>query len=247
MMRFLAAVMCAGCLLTPLKAEPAKYVALTFDDGPSGTFTETLLEGLGDRNVKATFFLCGYRLKQYPELAQRMFQEGHEIGCHGYSHSPMQNMSRRQVAQEISDTQALLPEGCRIRFLRPPGGLAGDGVRDVSQVRGLSILSWSVDPKDWATQDQKAVEQRILSRVKDGDVVLMHDMTQSSVQAALNVVDVLQRQGYEFLTVSELAKRRQTRLEPGQTYCRFPPKPETAQKAEASPIRADGRQEKLSK
>ena len=78
--------------------EELKYVALTFDDGPSGRYTRMLLDGLYDRGVKASFLLCGYRVQQYPELTQRMFDEGHEIGFHGYTHKNMKDMSSRDIA-----------------------------------------------------------------------------------------------------------------------------------------------------
>ena len=168
--------------------------------------------------MKATFLLCGYRIKDYPDITQRIFDEGHEIGYHGYTHKNMKEMSRRTVASEIMDTQALLPEGCEPVFLRPPGGCCSDAVRQVAEARQLAILSWSVDPRDWATSDTAAVERAVLKNVKDGDIVLLHDMTVSSVQAALDIVDVLKDQGYEIVTVSELVKLRGVNLKPGKTY-----------------------------
>jgi len=107
-------------------------------------------------------------------------------------------------------------------FLRPPGGCCSDAVRQVAEARQLAILSWSVDPRDWATSDTAAVEQAVLKNVKDGDIVLLHDMTVSSVQAALDIVDVLKDQGYEIVTVSELVKLRGVNLKPGKTYTSFP-------------------------
>ena len=126
------------------------------------------------------------------------------------------------MASEIMDTQALLPEGCEPVFLRPPGGCCSDAVRQVAEARQLAILSWSVDPRDWATSDTAAVERAVLKNVKDGDIVLLHDMTVSSVQAALDIVDVLKDQGYEIVTVSELVKLRGVNLKPGKTYTSFP-------------------------
>lgn len=207
-------------------ADSKKYVALTFDDGPSGRFTEKLLDGLAFRGAKCTFLLCGYRMEQYPELTARIFEEGHEIGYHGFSHDPMQNMSRKTIGKELIDSQALLPEGCEPVFFRPPGGFVTDGVRQVAQARRLALLSWSVDPKDWATQSVGSIEQAVLRQVKDGDIVLLHDMTISSVQAALDIVDVLQQQGYRFVTVSELARIRNQKIKPGEQYKSFPPGPE---------------------
>ncbi len=226
MRRILAFVLCLSLLPLPVRAEETKYVALTFDDGPSGRYTRQLLDGLWEREVKATFFLCGYRIKEYPDIAQRIFDEGHEIGLHGYSHKSMEYMSRREIAAEIADTQALLPEGCRPVFLRPPGGLYGDGVRQVAEARGLAILRWSVDPKDWAVHDPDAIQKAVMRRVKDGDIILLHDMSVSSVQAALSIVDALHDEGFQLVTASELARLRSLRPKPGQVYTRFPAKDE---------------------
>ena len=210
-------------LVLRVHASETKYVALTFAAGPSGRFTEALLDGLYDRGARGTFLLCGYRVAQYPELTQRIFDEGHEIGFHGYSHKTMKGMSRRAIAQEIQDTEVLLPEGCHPRFLRPPGGFLSDPVVQVAQARGLPILKWSVDPKDWATNDTAAIEASVLNRIRDGDIVLLHDMSESSVRAALAIVDQLLEEDFEFVTVSELVRIRQARLVPGKEYTAFPP------------------------
>ena len=203
-------------------AQEKKYFALTFDDGPSGKYTRALLDGLYDRGAHATFLLCGYRMKDQQELTQRIFQEGHEIGYHGYSHDAMKTMSRRQIAQEILDSQALLPEDCEPVFLRPPGGFVTDGIRQVAEARQLAILSWSVDPKDWATNDKIAIEKAVLKNIQDGDIVLLHDMTDSSVQAALDIVDALMEQEYRIVSVAELVQIRRVKLKPGQVYTSFP-------------------------
>ena len=224
MRRILAIILCLSLLAFPVRgAEDEKYVALTFDDGPSGRFTRRLLDGLAERDAKATFFLCGYRIAQYPKETQRIFDEGHEIALHGYSHDCMTPMSRRQIAKELSDTKALLPEGCKALWLRPPGGCCSDGVRQVAEVTNLSILDWSVDPRDWATRDTAAVGRFVVERIQDGDVVLLHDMTDSSVDAALAIIDELQAQGFRFVTVSELVKIRDITVKPGKTYRKFPP------------------------
>lgn len=225
MRRILCLVLCLTFLIFPVQAaqKNEKYVALTFDDGPSGRFTRRLLDGLAERDAKATFFLCGYRIAQYPKETQRIFDEGHEIALHGYSHDCMTPMSRRQIAKELSDTKALLPEGCKALWLRPPGGCCSDGVRQVAEVTNLSILDWSVDPRDWATRDTAAVGRFVVERIQDGDVVLLHDMSDSSVDAALAIIDELQSQGFRFVTVSELVKIRDITVKPGKAYRKFPP------------------------
>lgn len=223
-MRKICFLLCL-CFLLPVSASAAespKYIALTFDDGPSGVFTRQLLDGLDSRGVKATFFLCGYRAEQYPELTERIWYSGHEIGIHGFSHRDMRPMSRRDIAAEISDTKALLPEKCKVRLLRPPGGCCSDAVDQVAGAMGLAVADWSLDTRDWATQDTAAVGRTILDQVKDGDIILMHDMSASSVNAALNTVDILQGRGFTFVTVSELARLRNVRLIPGGHYRSFP-------------------------
>ena len=222
MRRFLALVLSVSLMVLPVRAEAPKYVALTFDDGPSGKYTRKLLDGLYDRGVQATFLLCGYRMKDYPDLTRRIWEEGHEIGYHGFTHKNMQQMSRRDIAKELEDSGALLPEGCQPVFLRPPGGCCSDAVRQVAEVRNLAILNWSVDPRDWATHDTASIEHFVLKHVKDGDIVLLHDMSDSSVQAALDIVDVLLDQDYEIVTVSRLVRVRGVKLRPGRAYSSFP-------------------------
>ena len=223
-MRRILALLLALCFL-PIPARAAwdsKLVALTFDDGPSGKYTRALLDGLYDRGVTATFLLCGYRMKDYPDITQRIFEEGHEIGFHGYSHRNMLGLSRRDIAAEIMDCEALLPQGCVPTFLRPPGGCCSDAVLQVAKARNLAILSWSVDPRDWATNDRLAIEKAVLANIRDGDIVLLHDMTDASVQAALDIVDTLLAQDFEIVTVSELARQRAPRIKAGEVYKKFP-------------------------
>lgn len=223
MRRILILILCICLLPVPVRASDSpKYIALTFDDGPSGRYTRRLLDGLAERNVTATFFLCGYRLKDYPDEARRIFNEGHEIGIHGYSHRNMRNMSRREIAQEIVDTRALLPEGCKPVWLRAPGGNNSDALRQVTECKNLAILNWSVDPRDWSTSGSEVVCRTVVSAAKDGDVVLMHDMSNSSVDAALAIIDILQARGFEFVTVSELARLRGQAVTPGKIYTCFP-------------------------
>ena len=222
MRRFFGIFLCFCILIFPVRgAEETKYVALTFDDGPSGRFTRRLLDGLQQRDVKATFLLCGYRLKDYPKEAQRIFREGHEIGLHGYSHDDMGKMNYKQVKKEILDTMALLPEGCTPVFLRPPGGSSGSGLQEATREMGLAILNWSVDPRDWANHDAATVETFVTESVRDGDVILLHDMCDCSVDAALGIIDKLHKQGFRFVTVSELARIRGITPQPGKLYYRF--------------------------
>lgn len=221
MRRMLALMLCLMLLPLPVRADAPKYIALTFDDGPSGRFTRRLLDELQARNVKATFFLCGYRIEDYPQETQRIFDEGHEIGIHGYSHKSMKTMSRRDIAEEIARTRALLPDGCHSVWLRPPGGCCCDAVRQVCEVTGLGVLTWSIDPMDWNRANAEAIAASVVRTAKDGDVVLLHDMSDSSVDAALKIMDALSARGFRFVTASELASARGVTPCAGKLYRQF--------------------------
>lgn len=216
--------------VSPARAVEPKYLALTFDDGPSGRFTRKLLEGLEDRDAKVTFFLCGYRLEIYPELANAMLDQGHEIGLHGYSHKCMAKMDPSKLNQELEDTAALLTAqtGQDFSLLRPPGGLANQTVKQAAQAHGLTLVTWSVDPKDWDTNNQETVVHRVVERAQDGDIILLHDMSDSSVAAALEIIDTLTEQGYVFVTVSDLAALRGEALQAGVLYSEFRIKDDTS-------------------
>lgn len=224
MRRFLLIIICF-CLLgsVPVKAQEERYIALSFDDGPSGRFTRRLLQGLEERGVQATFLLCGYRLEIYQDLAREIYENGHEIGLHGYTHRDMAAMSASQLCKEIEDTQKLLPSGCEPAFLRPPGGKESRLVQQIAKQKGLSILTWSVDPRDWAVHDALAVEAAVVSKVRDGDVILLHDLSDSSVDATLAIIDRLQKDGFRFVTVGQLAALRGVTPQPGKIYQCFPP------------------------
>lgn len=221
-------LLCIALLCTTARTDggqPAeRYVALTFDDGPNGKVTEQLLDGLKERYVSATFFLCGYRLEEYPELAGRIAAEGHEVGVHGWSHTYLHTAAREQIRDELGRTAARVEEltGTRPKLFRPPGGLCSGALLEEAEQEGFSAILWSIDPQDWNTHDADAVYRRIMKKVGDGDIILMHDLNRSSVNAALRLIDELEAQGYCFCTVSELAEVRGMELAAGEKYYKFP-------------------------
>ena len=199
-----------------------KYLALTFDDGPSGRFTARLLDALAEREVHATFFLCGYRIEQFPELTARIALEGHEIGTHGYAHKFFSGLSPKDVCCDLERAQRCIEDaGGEPTLLRPPGGIFDAKVLRQSVCADLPVILWSVDPEDWRRSDSGAVAADIIREAKNGDIILMHDMSDSSVDAALRVIDALTAQGFRFFTVSELAALSGTPLQGGQAYYRF--------------------------
>lgn len=206
------------------ESQPVGYVALTFDDGPSGKMTEQLLDGLRERDARATFFLCGYRMEQYPSALQRYLAEGHEIGVHSTVHTNLTKLTAEEVYQDMEVTAQKIFDvtGVRPTVMRPPEGKYNDTVLQAAAEEGLSVILWSVDPQDWACHDASAVLRTMAQKAENGDIILMHDMHESSVEAALALVDTLEAKGYCFVTVSELAALNGQSLEPGVVYREFP-------------------------
>ena len=221
MRRIVSFFLCLLLLPVPARAAEEKCVALTFDGGPAGKYTRQVLDGLYDRGIRATFVLVGSRMEQYPDIPQQILDAGHEIAIRGYSRESMRPMSRRAIAEEIARTQALLPPGCAVRFLRPMGDVCTDGVRQVAEARNLALLSWSADPRNWGAEDTASVKAAALQNVRNGDILLLRDNTTGNAAEALAIADALMEAGFDFLTVSDLAKRRNTRIIPGRIYDRF--------------------------
>ncbi len=224
MKRFLAIITLCAILCPTVHAEaPQKYIALTFDDGPSGRCTERLLDGLAARDVHATFFLCGYRVEQYPALAARIAQEGHEIGSHSDRHEFFTHMSAEAVCDDLQKAEEKISAatGQKPYLLRPPGGLYDPNVLARSACAEAPVLLWSIDPEDWRNRPAAAVVDFVVRHAENGDIILLHDMHDSSVEAALHIIDLLEPRGFVFLTVSELALLSGTPLEGGKAYCRF--------------------------
>lgn len=223
-MRCLLCILLCGALLLPTSASSApKYIALSFDDGPSGHYTADLLDGLAERGVHASFFLCGYRVEQFPTLTKRIAAEGHEIGTHGYAHAFFTTLSPEGVCTDLANSVAVIEEasGVRPTLLRPPGGLYDKKVLQQTDCADMPIILWSIDPDDWCCSYSDKITERVVTQAKCGDIILLHDMSDSSVNAAFKIIDRLQAQGFSFVTVSELAELSGTSLEGNQAYHQF--------------------------
>lgn len=195
-----------------------KLVALTFDDGPKGKWTTKLLDGLGERGAKATFFVIGAQVADDPDKVRRMITEGHEVGIHTYDHAAaLTDLCRADFDAQVGRTRALLTEllGERTFLVRPPYGAVDESVRAWADA---PLILWSVDTEDWAKMDPAREVECILEEVEDGDIILMHDIFPESVEAALQAVDALHERGYYFVTVSRLFEERGIVLEKGKSY-----------------------------
>lgn len=180
-----------------------KKIALTFDDGPHPYYTEQLLDGLKERGVKATFFVTGEHAELHPEIIKRMNEEGHLIGNHTYSHIQLQKNNREEFKAQLLKTNEVISNitGKEVLYVRPPYGTWDKKLE--TELNMFPVL-WTVDPKDWCSDNVASVTQMVVSKTEENDIILMHDYYESSVTAALKVVDELQEKGYEFVTVEEI-------------------------------------------
>ena len=199
-----------------------KLVALTFDDGPSRATTSRLLDILAEKNVRANFFLIGQMIEGAPELMRREVVEGHTVGSHTMGHVNLGRAAVEVIKEEDAKMQKLFQEVAQteLRLMRPPYGEVNDQVR--ANI-GQPMILWSVDPEDWRNKNMEEVVQRVEGAVFDGAVILLHDIYPSTVDAVGKIIDDLRVDGYEFLTVEELAEVRKVKLEKGKTYREFRP------------------------
>lgn len=245
MRKRLSALLLVLALLVPLLPQGAaagaetKLIAFTFDDGPS-TYTATLLDGLKARGAKATFFMNGvngsHGIVNHKELLTRMRDEGHQLANHTYQHLlPFDRYGASTIADEVSRVQSLLFDrmgGAYTDMVRTPGGALGGSVKSAV---AAPIILWSVDPLDWKYRNADTVYNSIVSQAHDGAIVLAHDIYSTSVQGALRAIDTLKAQGYEFVTVAELLRRRGITPQNGAVYTSAPNKGTTLP-AYAAPV-----------
>lgn len=193
-----------------------KMVALTFDDGPS-QYTMKLLNALEKYNAKATFFMVGQSVPRYQSAVKKMSKIGCELGNHTYDHPDLTRLSSSQIQSQISRTNSAIKAACgkTATVMRPPYGSYNSYV--LSSL-GMPAILWSVDTRDWATLNAYSTISHVKNNVRDGSVILFHDLYSPTVNAAIELIPWLQNQGYQLVTVSEMAKYRTSGLSAGKTY-----------------------------
>lgn len=188
-----------------------KQIAITFDDGPHPKETDKILDILSKYNVKATFFVVGKHVDWYSEPVIRASREGHEIGNHTYNHPNINNLSKKQLLDEIYKCELAIIDktGKKPTVFRPPFGNFDDKIiQEISKETGYSTILWSsVDVKDWKNPSAQYMSNEIIKNTKSGDIILLHDYcTESTVKSLETIISSLIDRGYEFVTVSELLK-----------------------------------------
>lgn len=182
-------------------------VALTFDDGPRPDTTTRLLDELALREIPATFFLVGEFIPENQELIRRMAREGHQIGVHSYSHRLLTGLKQEEFRYEVDQTREQLTDllGEGNYWLRPPYGIIDPSVQEWA---GSPVILWSLDSLDWEDRNTRRIVKDVLSNVKDGDIILFHDIYPTTVDAVVEIATTLQQQGWCFATVEQLLADR---------------------------------------
>lgn len=182
-------------------------IAFTFDDGPSKEYTKQIMDIFNKANGKATFFMLGTQVKKYPEVVSTIYQQGFEVASHTLNHKNLAFLNKKETYTEIMKTQDLIYQitGEDPLLLRPPYGSLPN--IDVASLN-LHIALWNIDTLDWKSKDPNLIQQNILNDVKDGSIILMHDIYKTSVQSIEKIVPILKQQGYQFVTMSDMIQYR---------------------------------------
>ncbi len=193
-----------------------KVIAFTFDDGPS-KYTLEIMDILDEYDSKATFFEVGYMIRNNKEIVKEVVNRGFEVGNHTTDHSNLRKLSYDKIKTKINDNNSLFYEitGKNMTYLRPPYGNLNDNVKRIVDV---PIIKWSVDSRDWESRNKDKIVSLVKSTVKDGDIVLFHDLYQSTKEAIEVLVPDLISEGYRIVSVSELFNLKNIALEPQKVY-----------------------------
>ncbi|SES81193.1 polysaccharide deacetylase family protein [Anaerobranca gottschalkii] len=181
-----------------------KRVAITFDDGPNATTLSPLLEILDQYDVKATFFLIGQRAQGREDLVKKIYDRGHQIANHSYSHPYFTKLSRDRGEQEITKTERILGDYMTYRYFRPPYGDYNRQTLELAYKLEYRIILWDVDTRDWMATSSEEIVRRVKEKTKAGSIILFHEGKELTLKALPEILEWLTEEGYTFVTVAEL-------------------------------------------
>lgn len=186
-----------------------RQVALTFDDGPHPAYTPRLLEILERYHAPATFFLVGEMAARYPDLVRAELAAGHDLGNHTFHHVNLTRIPDEDIAAEIRACGDVLTSitGSRPHLFRPPGGDYDRRVAEVAETLGYTMVLWTDDPGDYASPGDRLIEQRVLQRIGNGGIVLIHDGVEETIEILPQILQALHDRGYGFVTIDEMLRR----------------------------------------
>ena len=194
----------------------AKLVAFTFDDGPS-KYSLDIANILEEYNARATFFEVGYNIKARPEVTKELSDRGFEIANHTTDHSKLTKLTQEKYLSKINDNNAIFKEltGKDMPYLRPPYGYYND---EIKASAGVPIVTWSLDTRDWESRNKDKVIEMVMSNIKEGDIILFHDLYESTRDAVKELMPLLKEEGYQAVSVTELFASKGISLEAGASY-----------------------------
>ena len=201
--------------------DPSKpMVALTFDDGPQPSVGNRIMDCLAQYGGKATFFMVGERVGSYKTEVQRMVAEGHEVANHTMNHKYLQKLGAAQIQAQVNNGNDAIQAACGVRptLLRLPGGNHNSTV--VANT-GMPMIQWNIDTLDWKTRNADKTVAAVLNHVKDGDIILMHELYGATGDAVMRIVPELHKRGFQMVTVSQMAAAKGRTLEAGKLYSSF--------------------------
>ena len=205
----------------PAWPDPSKpMVALTFDDGPYSPVTDRILAKLEEYGGHATFFVVGNRVSTYSDSVKRAVEAGCQIGNHTYEHKNLTKLTGVEIQKQLHDTDLAVAyyAGAATTVLRPVGGALNDTVRSSA---GKPLINWSIDTLDWKNRNAASVKSRALNNVKDGDIILMHDLYKSTADACDTLIPELVNRGFQLVTISEMAEAKGRTLQNGTLYTKI--------------------------
>ena len=191
------------------RSSDTKKIALTFDDGPHPRYTETILDLLGEYDIKATFFVVGVNAKNYPDSLIDVIKKGHEIGNHTYSHPHVSGLNTYTLTDEVEKCESTIYglTDYKTKLFRPPEGAYSKDIVSIAEGMGKQTVIWTVDTMDWAKSPRDEIVENVKANVTFGSIILFHDCTRDgtfTLEALELLLPYLKSQGYEFVTVSEL-------------------------------------------
>ena len=205
--------------------DPARpMVALTFDDGPSGNATPRILEKLKEHNARGTFFMVGQKAEKHKDLIRQMVRQKCEVANHTYDHTLMNKVKPEELASQLERTNQVVSDACGVTpvLMRPCGGVKNEAGMGVVGAISMPAVLWSIDTLNWKTRDPESTIRAVLDHVKDGDIILMHDLYDATADASDTIIPALVERDFQLVTVSELASYRGGML-PGKAYGKFSP------------------------
>lgn len=198
-----------------------KWIAITFDDGPSPQ-TQKLLAVLQAQDAKATFFTTGNAVREHPEILIETIGEGHEIATHTLSHPHLSELTPAQIEAEITGGLAAVAavSPVPVRYMRPPYGDYNEAVCTCCRQHGLVVMLWSISPADWRGDGTEIIARRILEEAQDGSIVVCHDWQPRTTEAMAIVLPALAQRGFRCVTLSDLLRRDAPDARPGEVLPR---------------------------